>query len=125
MYLDLDGDILPEEFTDEGPKHPCIYFRAPTWGDSDEAAELAADSEYSYGHWLIAMCASGVGGDFALCLHEATRGVANHPWPDEPGARLTVLKGFAAPDLRAAVQFVNALSNPSSDEVGESVAPAG
>ena len=125
FYFDVDADLVSEEtFTPEGPNHPRMVFRAPTWGDVEEAASLAdsRDDDYGDGHLLLVMCLEEARGDFALCLHVATRDIG--VWPAELNDRLGMLKKLAAPDMTRLATFVSELASPTEEEAGESDAPA-
>jgi hypothetical protein len=124
FYFDVDADLVTEDsFTPEGPTHPRIIFRAPTWGDVETAALLAEDHEgYGEGHLLLVMCLEEARGDFSLCLHRSSREIAN--WPEEVGDRLPMLKKMAAPDMSRLAEFVSKLASPTEQQAGESDAPA-
>jgi hypothetical protein len=126
FYFDVDAELVSDEsFTPEGPNHPRIVFRAPTWGDVEEASSMSdgRDDGFGDGHLLLVMCLEEARGDFSLCLHRSTRGIGD--WPDEVEDRLPLLKRLAAPDMTRLAEFVSELASPTEDEAGESVAPAG
>ena len=124
FYFDIDADLVSEEtFTCEGPSHPRMIFRAPTWGDVEEASALAEQgSDYGEGHLLMVMCLEEMRGDFDLCLHRATRSIGD--WPEGLQERLPMLKKIAAPDMSRLADFVSRLVSPTEEEAGESDAPA-
>ena len=124
FYFDVDADLVSEDtFTVCGPTHPRMVFRAPTWGDVEEASKMAdADDSYGEGHILLVMCFEEARGDFNLCVHKATRDMGE--WPDEVIDRLPLMKKIAAPDMTRLAEFVSYLASPTEDEVGESNAPA-
>ena len=123
FYLDVDGDEIPNDFKAEDSTHPRVYFRAPTWGDRDASIE-AGESEDSMGMGmeLLARCLDSTGGDFALCLHEGTRAFTV---PDSIEDRVGALKALALPDLTSLIGYVHELCSPTTEEAGESDAPAG
>lgn len=121
LYLDVDEAKLSSDFRDEDSSHPRVFFRAPTWGDLNEAQEHGETADES-GQWLIALCMTGVGGDFGLCLHEPTRSL--DPLPDDVDERIAALRQIATPDLQLLAGFVGDMARLSSAELGESSAPA-
>jgi len=125
FYFDVDADLVSEEtFTAEGPNHPRMVFRAPTWGDVEEASSLADSRKDGFGdgHLLLVMCLEEIRGDFSLCLHMATRNIVD--WPEDLDDRLGMLKKLAAPDMTRLATFVSELASPTEEEAGESDAPA-
>jgi hypothetical protein len=120
LYLDVDEGKLSDDFKDEDSSHPRVYFRAPTWGDLHEAQDHGENADEA-GQWLIALCMTGVGGDFGLCLHESTRALE---YNDDLDDRLSSIKTIAAPDMMLLAGFVGDLASLSSAELGESSAAA-
>ena len=121
LYLDVDADKLPDDFKDEDSSHPRVYFRAPTWGDLHESQDHGETADEA-GQWLIALCLSGVAGDFGLCLHEATASLAT--LPEDVDERIKALRAIATPDLMLMAGYVGDLASMSSANLGESSAAA-